>query len=140
MSRYDDQRLTDILASADAITAHTLRGGLDVNGLIYDAVRIRLIEIGEAVKSIDPALLAHEPDIPLDRHRRHAQPPRPPLLRHRPQHRRAQHHARHPTVDGARRAAPRTLRSPPGNATAYAPGYSRSPQIMTAEPDRQISR
>lgn len=27
-------------------------------------MRIRLIEIGEAVKSIDPALLAREPDIP----------------------------------------------------------------------------
>jgi uncharacterized protein with HEPN domain len=63
MSRHDDQRLADILASAEAITAHTQRGGLD-DGLIYDAVRIRLIKIGEAVKSIDPALLAHEPDIP----------------------------------------------------------------------------
>jgi uncharacterized protein with HEPN domain len=63
MSRYDDQRLADILASAEAIAAHTRRGGLD-DGLIYDAVRIRLIEIGEAVKSIDPDLLAHEPDIP----------------------------------------------------------------------------
>jgi hypothetical protein len=63
MSRHDDQRLADILASAAAIAAHTKRGGLD-DGLIYDAVRIRLIEIGEAVKSIDPALLAHEPDIP----------------------------------------------------------------------------
>ena len=62
MSRHDDQRLADILASADAITAHTQRGGLD-DGLVYDAVRIRLIEIGEAVKSINPDLLAHEPDI-----------------------------------------------------------------------------
>ena len=63
MSRHDDQRLADILASADAIADHIRRGGLD-DGLVYDAVRIRLIEIGEAVKSIDPALLAHEPDIP----------------------------------------------------------------------------
>ena len=63
MSRHDDQRLADILASADAITAHTQRGSLD-DGLVYDAVRIRLIEIGEAVKSINPDLLAHEPAIP----------------------------------------------------------------------------
>jgi uncharacterized protein with HEPN domain len=63
MSRHDDQRLTDILASAAAIDAHMQRGGLD-DGLVYDAVRVRLIEIGEAVKSIDPDLLAHEPDIP----------------------------------------------------------------------------
>ena len=63
MTRHDDQRLADILASAAAITDHTRRGGLD-DGLIFDAVRVRLIEIGEAVKSIDPELLAHEPDIP----------------------------------------------------------------------------
>ena len=39
MSRHDDQRLADILASAEAITAHTQRGNLD-DGLIYDAVRM----------------------------------------------------------------------------------------------------
>ncbi|MDQ2708503.1 MAG: DUF86 domain-containing protein [Actinomycetota bacterium] len=63
MSRHDDQRLADILASVTAIADHTRRGGLD-DGLVFDAVRVRLIEIGEAVKSIDAALLAHEPDIP----------------------------------------------------------------------------
>jgi uncharacterized protein with HEPN domain len=63
VSRHDDQRLADILASADAIAQHVQRGGLD-DGLVYDAVRVRLIEIGEAVKSIDPDLLAHEPDTP----------------------------------------------------------------------------
>jgi hypothetical protein len=31
------------------------------DGLVFDAVRVRLIEIGEAVKDIDPKLLAHEP-------------------------------------------------------------------------------
>lgn len=63
MSRHDDQRLTDILASAEAVAGHLRRGGLD-DGLVYDAVRVRLIEIGEAVKSIDRAVLAHEPEIP----------------------------------------------------------------------------
>lgn len=63
MSRHDHQRLADILAAAAAIEGHLKRGGLD-DGLIFDAVRVRLIEIGEAVNAIDPELLAHEPDIP----------------------------------------------------------------------------
>lgn len=63
MSRRDDERLADVLASAEAIGSHLERGGLD-DGLVFDAVRVRLIEIGEAVKDIDPALLATEPDIP----------------------------------------------------------------------------
>lgn len=33
-------------------------------GLIYDAVRVRLIEIGKAGKGIDPEVLAQEPTIP----------------------------------------------------------------------------
>lgn len=63
MSRHDDQRLADILAATAAIEEHIQRGQLD-DGLVFDAVRVRLIEIGEAVKAIDPDLLAHEPDIP----------------------------------------------------------------------------
>jgi uncharacterized protein with HEPN domain len=55
--------LADILAAADAIEAHLKRGGIE-DGLVFDAVRVRLIEVGEAVKAIDPALLADEPDIP----------------------------------------------------------------------------
>jgi uncharacterized protein with HEPN domain len=63
VSRYNDLRLDDILAAAAAITDHMGRGGLD-DGLVFDAVRVRLIEIGEAVKAIDPELLAREPGIP----------------------------------------------------------------------------
>ena len=63
MSRHDDQRLADVLAAAGAIADHLVRGALD-DGLVFDAVRVRLIEIGEAVRAIDPALLAREPDIP----------------------------------------------------------------------------
>ena len=63
MSRRDGQRLEDILAASRAITEHLRRGGLD-DGLVFDAVRVRLIEIGEAVKAIEPALLAQEPDVP----------------------------------------------------------------------------
>jgi uncharacterized protein with HEPN domain len=48
---------------AAAIADHMSRGGLD-DGLVFDAVRVRLIEIGEAVKAIDPDLLARERAIP----------------------------------------------------------------------------
>lgn len=41
------------------------RGDLS-DGLIFDAVRVRFIEIGEAVKALPRALLTHEPDIPWD--------------------------------------------------------------------------
>ncbi len=63
MSRYDAQRLDDIGAACLAIRDHLTHGDL-TEGLIFDAVRVRLIEIGEAVKALDPALLATEPDIP----------------------------------------------------------------------------
>lgn len=65
MSRHDRERLTDILDAIDAIHAHLGRGGLD-DGLVFDAVRVRLIEIGEAVKAIDPRLLAQETNVPWD--------------------------------------------------------------------------
>jgi uncharacterized protein with HEPN domain len=63
VKRYDDQRLSDIVSAITAIRAHLARGEVS-DGLVFDAVRIRLLEIGEAVKAISPALLAHEPDIP----------------------------------------------------------------------------
>ena len=63
MSRRDDERLADILASADAISSHLGRGRLN-DGLVFDAVRVRLIEIGEAVKDISGEILATEPHIP----------------------------------------------------------------------------
>jgi len=63
VSRRDGERLRDIVASAEAIASHLRRGGLD-DGLVFDAVQVRLIEIGEAVKDIDPELLATEADIP----------------------------------------------------------------------------
>lgn len=58
----DRLRLGDILEAATAISAPLDRGGLD-DGMVYDAVRVRLIEIGEAVKDIDPVLLASEASI-----------------------------------------------------------------------------
>jgi uncharacterized protein with HEPN domain len=57
------QRLADIQAAIEAIQAHLARGSLS-DGLIFDAIRIRLLEIGEAVKALSPALLDRQPTIP----------------------------------------------------------------------------
>ena len=64
------QRLDDIVAAIDAINSHVQRGPLS-DGLVFDAVRIRLIEIGEAVKALPDELLASRSEIPW---RRHAHP------------------------------------------------------------------
>lgn len=63
MSRHDTDRLSDIISAIEAIQSHLTKGDL-YNGLIYDAVRVRLIEIGEAVKATSPDLLAKAPEIP----------------------------------------------------------------------------
>lgn len=63
MSRRDASRLVDILTAIEAINDHLTHGDLR-QSLVYDAVRVRLIEIGEAVKGIDQALLETEPAIP----------------------------------------------------------------------------
>jgi len=63
VSRRDRQRLADIQAAGDAIDDHLTRGDLS-DGLVYDAVRVRLIEIGEAVKGLPADLLATEPELP----------------------------------------------------------------------------
>jgi uncharacterized protein with HEPN domain len=51
------------VAAIDAIRAHLERGDLH-DGLVFDAVRVRLIEIGEAVKALPAELLASEPALP----------------------------------------------------------------------------
>jgi uncharacterized protein with HEPN domain len=47
VSHRDRQRLADIQAAIDAIRSHLQRGTL-ADDLVFDAVRIRLLEIGEA--------------------------------------------------------------------------------------------
>ena len=63
MSRSDRDRLLDVLEAGAAIAEHLQRGPLS-DGLVFDAVRVRLIEVGEAVKDVSPGLLAHQPSIP----------------------------------------------------------------------------
>ncbi|MCY7400268.1 MAG: DUF86 domain-containing protein, partial [Nocardioides sp.] len=63
MSRHDAERLDDITAAIDAIQSHVERGPLS-DSLVSDAVRIRLVEIGEAVKALSENLTSTEADIP----------------------------------------------------------------------------
>jgi uncharacterized protein with HEPN domain len=63
VSRHDAERFADILDAIDAIGAHLRRGDLS-DSLVYDAVRVRLIEVGEAVKALPPDDLTSEPGIP----------------------------------------------------------------------------
>ena len=65
MTRDDEQRLDDIRAAIAAIHQHLERGEL-ADGLVFDAVRVRLIEIGEAVKALPNELLTVEPAIPWE--------------------------------------------------------------------------
>ena len=61
MSRLDGPRVADIIEAIVAVQAHLDRGDLS-DGLVYDAVRVRLID-GEAVKGVSEDLLATEPEI-----------------------------------------------------------------------------
>jgi uncharacterized protein with HEPN domain len=63
VSRRSAERLEDVLAATEAIRDHVARGDL-TDGLIFDAVRVRLIETGEAIKDLPAELLQTEPDIP----------------------------------------------------------------------------
>jgi uncharacterized protein with HEPN domain len=63
VTRSDSDRLADILGAIDAISVYTTPNGLRP-GVTFDAVRMRLVEIGEAVGGITTDLLEQEPDIP----------------------------------------------------------------------------
>ena len=63
MTHRDRQRLADMQAAIDAIRSHLKRGGLS-DGLVFDAIRIRLVEIGEAVKALPDEVLDAQPSIP----------------------------------------------------------------------------
>jgi uncharacterized protein with HEPN domain len=63
VSRSDRDRLLDVLEAGAAIAEHLQRGPLR-DGLVFDAVRVRLIEIGEAIKDGSPDLLSQQPSIP----------------------------------------------------------------------------
>lgn len=62
MTRRDRERLSDIEDAIDAINEYVARGNLH-DGVVYDACRARLMEIGETVKHLNPLLLDAAPDI-----------------------------------------------------------------------------
>ncbi len=57
------ERLADVKDAISAIREHRARGDLE-DPLVFDAVRMRLVEIGEAVGSLPTELLATEPELP----------------------------------------------------------------------------
>lgn len=63
MSRSDADRLDDISEAIAAIYSHLEHGPLTMP-VVFDAVRIRLLEIGEAAKTLGDDLTSAEPDIP----------------------------------------------------------------------------
>lgn len=63
MSRSERERLEDIAVACEVITSYLERLGIG-DDLRFDAIRIRLIEIGEAAKDIGPGLRETEPAVP----------------------------------------------------------------------------
>lgn len=63
MKYRDQDRLADIAEAAEAIELYLSRGSLDIEETYY-ACRARLMEIGEAVSHLSPALTSANPDIP----------------------------------------------------------------------------
>ncbi len=63
MSRDESARLRDILAACEAIAAYVERSDRDEQ-IVFDAIRIRLVEIGEAVKDLGESVRSQEPGIP----------------------------------------------------------------------------
>lgn len=63
MSRSDLDRLYDIADAIAALRSHVARGALS-EAVVFDAVRMRLLEIGEAVKGPSEELTAKERAIP----------------------------------------------------------------------------
>ena len=62
MSRPDGERLLDIQVACEAISSYVAR--IDASeDLVIDAIRARLIGIGEAVKDVNAELLSWEPDV-----------------------------------------------------------------------------
>lgn len=63
MNRRADSRLEDIAAACDAISRYIYRADMD-DEIVFDAIRIRLIEIGEAVKDLSVDVTDLEPEVP----------------------------------------------------------------------------
>ncbi|KQM81267.1 DUF86 domain-containing protein [Agromyces sp. Leaf222] len=63
MSRTERDRLEDIAVACGVISEYITRTDID-EPIVFDAIRVRLIEIGEAVKDLSTETIASEPEIP----------------------------------------------------------------------------
>ena len=63
MTRAPRDRLLDILASCEVIAEHLARSDTE-DGLLFDALRMRLVEIGEAAKDLPTSPPDTEPGTP----------------------------------------------------------------------------
>ncbi|WIB77992.1 DUF86 domain-containing protein [Curtobacterium sp. MCPF17_002] len=66
MSRDVGDRLDDVIRACGVIRRYVDEDGLPED-LVYDAVRMRLVEIGEAVRMLPSAVTSSEPGIPWAR-------------------------------------------------------------------------
>ncbi|MCJ1714037.1 HepT-like ribonuclease domain-containing protein [Curtobacterium sp. VKM Ac-2922] len=66
MNRELGDRLDDVIWACGVIARYVSDPALP-DDLVYDAVRMRLVEIGEAVRMLPVAVTAAEPDIPWSR-------------------------------------------------------------------------
>jgi len=66
VSRDVGDRLDDVIRACGVIRAYVDDDALP-EGLVYDAVRMRLVEIGEAVRMLPSAVTSAEPGIPWSR-------------------------------------------------------------------------
>jgi uncharacterized protein with HEPN domain len=82
LSRSPHNRIRDIEAAVAAIKQFE-QAGRD-EPVVFDAVRMRLLEIGEAANGIPQSLRETEPTVPVERNHRHAELDVAPILRHRP--------------------------------------------------------
>jgi len=64
VTRAPCERLLDILTSCEVIAAYIARDDGGDEGLLFDALRMRLLEIGEAAKDLPTSLTDTEPEIP----------------------------------------------------------------------------
>lgn len=66
MNREVGERLDDVVRACEVIRRYVEEDGLP-DDLVCDAVRMRLVEIGQAVRTLPPAVTSSEPDIPWSR-------------------------------------------------------------------------
>lgn len=137
VSRRDRQCLENILAAIDTIASHLQRGDLH-DGLVFDAVRVRLTEIGEAVEALPGDLLTTEAGLPWAQIAGNARPGRPSLPRHLPRHPRCHRRRRPPPARSSDPPSPPTHRTDVivrarASVTAARPAYAVTAPIDAPE-------